>query len=148
MFLTNPLMSHWLSAANATAGAMRGYWMGEMQRQQTAVAAAMGKQAMRFWSGAWMAQMASHAAPAAIDAVEQGVEHLRAVPAPGPAPRPEASAPVAAPAPTPPKLVAPPVAQLRSTVARRSTAPKRKAQATAAAARTAGKARTKARKAR
>lgn len=142
MFLTNPLMSHWLSAANATAGAVRGYWMGELQRQQTAMAAAMGKQAMRFWSGAWMAQMASHAAPAAIDAVEQGVERLRAVPGP------EASAPVAAPAPTPPKLVAPAVAQLRSTVARRSTAPKRKAQATTAAARTAAKARTKARKAR
>jgi hypothetical protein len=44
----------WLSGANAWAGAARGLWAGEMQRQQTAFMNEMMKQSVRFWSGAWM----------------------------------------------------------------------------------------------
>jgi hypothetical protein len=35
--MKNPWMSMWLSAANKTAGAARGQWMAEAQRQQTAL---------------------------------------------------------------------------------------------------------------
>ncbi|WP_198370275.1 hypothetical protein [Roseomonas rosulenta] len=148
MFLTNPFMTHWLSAANATAGTMRGYWMGEMHRQQTAMAAEMSRQAMRFWTTPWMAQLASKAAPAALSAVEGSIEQLRVALPPSSVPHVDAPAPLAAA--TPRKSAAPPVAQLRSRAERRSTGPKRKAQAPASAARTAGKARSQrtARKAR
>ena len=37
MMQKNPLMSAWLSAANASAGAGRGLWMAEMRRQQAAM---------------------------------------------------------------------------------------------------------------
>lgn len=147
-FLTNPFMSHWLSAANATAGTMRGYWMGEMHRQQTAMAAEMSKQAMRFWTTPWMAQLASKAAPAALSAVEGNVEQFRVALPTSSVPHADAPTPLAAA--TPRKSAAPAVAQLRSRAERRSTGPKRKAQAPASAARTAGKARSQrtARKAR
>ena len=35
--MKNPWMSLWLSAANTWAGAARGFWTAEMQRQQQAV---------------------------------------------------------------------------------------------------------------
>lgn len=148
MFLANPFMSHWLSAANATAGTMRGYWMAEVHRQQAAMAAEMSKQAMRFWTGPWMAQLASKAVPAALNAVERSVEQLCVAPAPSAVPHADAPAPLAAP--TGRKSAAPPALQLRSRVERRSTGPKRKAQTPASAARTAGKTRSQrtARKAR
>ncbi|MCX7644079.1 MAG: hypothetical protein N2Z62_02135 [Rhodobacteraceae bacterium] len=148
MFLTNLFMSHWLSAANTTAGTIRGYWMAEMRRQQTAMAAEMSKQAMRFWTTPWMAQLASKAAPAALSAVEGSAEQRRVALAPSSVPHADAPAPLAAP--TPRKPATPPVAQLRSHAERRSTGTKRKAQAPASAARTAGKARSQrtARKAR
>ena len=47
----NPLLSLWLSGANAVAGKARSAGTAEMRRQQTSVA----KQAARFWSGAWLA---------------------------------------------------------------------------------------------
>jgi hypothetical protein len=47
----NPLLSMWLSGANALAGKARSAGMAEMKRQQTSSI----KQAARFWSGAWLA---------------------------------------------------------------------------------------------
>jgi hypothetical protein len=35
--MKNPLLSMWLSAANSTAGAARGFWTAEMRRQQKAM---------------------------------------------------------------------------------------------------------------
>jgi hypothetical protein len=43
----NPLLSMWLSGANAVAGKARGAGAAEVKRQQTGLA----KQAARFWSG-------------------------------------------------------------------------------------------------
>ncbi len=54
MMKKNPFMSMWLSGANAWAGAARGQWMAEMQRQQTAMMNEMIQQSIRFWTGAWM----------------------------------------------------------------------------------------------
>lgn len=54
----NPMLSLWLSGANAWAGAARGLWTAELRRRQAGQqAAAMReatRQAARFWSGAWM----------------------------------------------------------------------------------------------
>jgi hypothetical protein len=47
-------MSLWLSEANRWAGAGRSFWMAEMQRHQAAMLGEMTRQAVRFWSGAWM----------------------------------------------------------------------------------------------
>ena len=52
--MKNPWLSLWLSGANAWAGAARGFWAAEMQRQQTAMMREAGEQMIRFWSGAWM----------------------------------------------------------------------------------------------
>ena len=45
--MKNPWMSLWLSAANTWTSAARGFWAGEMQRQQTA----MMNEMTRFWTG-------------------------------------------------------------------------------------------------
>jgi hypothetical protein len=45
-------MSFWLSAANAWAGAVRGFWTAEMRRQQTAMINEMSRQWCAFWTGA------------------------------------------------------------------------------------------------
>jgi hypothetical protein len=58
--MPNPWMSFWLSAANAWAGAVRGFWTAEMRRQQTAMTNEMIRQMMRFWTGVW-AQPSPHA---------------------------------------------------------------------------------------
>ncbi len=58
--MPNPWMSLWLRAANAWAGAVRGFWMAEMRRQQTAMINEMTRQMVRFWTGA-SAQPTSHA---------------------------------------------------------------------------------------
>ena len=42
--MPNPWMSLWLSAANAWAGAARGFWTAEMRRQQTAMLNEMNRQ--------------------------------------------------------------------------------------------------------
>jgi hypothetical protein len=47
----NPLMSMWLSGANALAGRARSAGTAEMSRQR----ASLAKRAARFWSGAWLA---------------------------------------------------------------------------------------------
>ncbi len=53
--MKNPWMSLWLSAANTWASAARGFWAGEVQRQQTAMLNEMAKEMTRFWTGnAWM----------------------------------------------------------------------------------------------
>ena len=49
--MPNPWMSLWLSAANAWAGAARGFWTAEMRRQQTAMLNEMTRQMVRFWTG-------------------------------------------------------------------------------------------------
>jgi hypothetical protein len=49
----NPMLSLWLSAANSWAGAARGFWTAELQRQQTAMLSEATRQMFRFWSGAW-----------------------------------------------------------------------------------------------
>lgn len=46
----NPLLSMWLSGANALAGTARSAGTAEARRQQTRLA----KQAASFWSGAWL----------------------------------------------------------------------------------------------
>jgi hypothetical protein len=51
--MSNPWMSLWLSAANAWAGAARGFWTAEMRRQQTAMVNEMTRQMVGFWTGAW-----------------------------------------------------------------------------------------------
>ena len=53
--MTNPLLSLWLSGTDAWMSAARSLWLAdEMQRQQTRMMRAMGEQAIRLWSGAWM----------------------------------------------------------------------------------------------
>ncbi len=47
----NPLLSVWLSGANAVAGKARSAGTAEAKRQQTSLV----KQAARFWGGAWLA---------------------------------------------------------------------------------------------
>ncbi|HET6522585.1 MAG TPA: hypothetical protein VFG47_22590, partial [Geminicoccaceae bacterium] len=47
----NPLLSMWLSGANAVAGKARSAGAAEAKRQQNGFA----KQATRFWSGPWLA---------------------------------------------------------------------------------------------
>jgi hypothetical protein len=47
----NPLLSLWLSGANALAGRARGAGAAEAKRRRTGLA----KQATRLWSGAWLA---------------------------------------------------------------------------------------------
>src|SRR5208283_1624728 len=49
----NPLMSIWLSAANAAAGRARSAASAEASKQQ----AALTKQTVRFWTGAWQAAL-------------------------------------------------------------------------------------------
>ncbi|WP_119679582.1 hypothetical protein [Indioceanicola profundi] len=43
--MKNPFLSLWLSQANACAGVVRGFWAGEMKRQQTAMISAMSGKA-------------------------------------------------------------------------------------------------------
>jgi hypothetical protein len=57
--MSNPWLSLWLSAANAWAGAARGFWTAEMRRQQTAMLNEMTHQMLRFWMGAWAQPSAS-----------------------------------------------------------------------------------------
>jgi hypothetical protein len=45
----NPFMSMWLSAANTSAGMMRGVWMAEMQRQQQEFIQNWIKMSMQLW---------------------------------------------------------------------------------------------------
>ena len=48
--MPNPWISLWLSAANSWAGAARGFWIGEMYRQQAALTDAMMRQTLRVWT--------------------------------------------------------------------------------------------------
>ncbi len=57
--MKNPFLSLWLSQANAWSGAMRGFWAGELQRQQTQLMNQWLQQSARFWGGAWMLPPAS-----------------------------------------------------------------------------------------
>ena len=61
--MANPVMSMWLSAANAWAGAARGLWTAELHRQQTAMANEILRQSAAFWSGAWMLPQRGKAKP-------------------------------------------------------------------------------------
>jgi len=54
MMQKNPWLSAWLRAANSWSGGARGLWAAEAQRTQTAMIQEWMKQAMRFWSGAWL----------------------------------------------------------------------------------------------
>ena len=45
----NPFMSMWLSAANTSAGMMRGAWTAEMQRQQQEFIQNWIKMSMQMW---------------------------------------------------------------------------------------------------
>ena len=58
--MRNPWMSFWLSAANSWAGAVRGLWAAELQRQQTAIANEMIRQTIDFWTRTAMAPIAGH----------------------------------------------------------------------------------------
>ena len=57
--MTNPWLSLWMSAANAWAGAARGFYTAEMQRQQTAMMNQMIEQTNQFWMQAWSRQLGS-----------------------------------------------------------------------------------------
>ena len=50
----NPFLSAWMSAANAWAGTARSFWLGEWQRQQSAMVEEAIRQAVDFWTGGWM----------------------------------------------------------------------------------------------
>ena len=50
----NPLMSMWLSGANAAAGAARSRITAESKRQAAAIMAEGTKQMVRFWTGGWI----------------------------------------------------------------------------------------------
>jgi hypothetical protein len=50
----NPLMSMWLSGANAAAGSARSRITAESKRQAAAIMAEGTKQMVRFWIGGWM----------------------------------------------------------------------------------------------
>jgi hypothetical protein len=58
--MRNPWMSLWLRAANSWAGAVRGLWAGELQRQQTAMANEMVRQTIDFWTRTGMTLVAGH----------------------------------------------------------------------------------------
>ena len=51
--MTNPSLSLWLSAANSWAGATRGFWTAEMQRQQSTMMIDFTEQWLRYWMNAW-----------------------------------------------------------------------------------------------
>ena len=51
--MKNPWMSMWLSAANSWSSAARGFWAGEMARQQAQMMNEMTKQITQFWLGPW-----------------------------------------------------------------------------------------------
>jgi hypothetical protein len=55
----NPLLSMWLSGANAVAGKARAAGAAEAGRQRTDLA----RQAVRLWSGAWLADTKPEAKP-------------------------------------------------------------------------------------
>ena len=63
--MRNPWMSFWLSAANSWAGAVRGLWAAELQRQQTAIANEMIRQTIDFWTRTAMAPIAGQRSVAA-----------------------------------------------------------------------------------
>ena len=50
----NPLMSMWLSGANAVAGSVRGRATREVKRQTSAAMTKATRQMTQFWSGGWI----------------------------------------------------------------------------------------------
>jgi hypothetical protein len=101
---SNPFLSQWLSAANAAAGAWRGFWTAEFSRQQTALATEWQRQALQFWTQAFSTTTrGAFAAPAQMQTAATVAESL---PVPLPVAAPEAPetqdepAPAAKPAPT------------------------------------------------
>jgi hypothetical protein len=66
--MKNPWLSMWLSSANTVAGSARGRATAAIKREtQAAVNRNMQegmKQAMQFWSGAWLLPAATAPAPA------------------------------------------------------------------------------------
>ena len=50
----NPLMSMWLSGANAVMGSARSRATAEARRQATQLMTEGTKQMVRFWTGGWM----------------------------------------------------------------------------------------------
>lgn len=51
----NPLLSMWLSGANAVAGSARSRALAEGKRQAATAMTKATKQMMNFWSGGWAA---------------------------------------------------------------------------------------------
>jgi hypothetical protein len=66
-------MSMWLSATNSLAGAMRGVWTAELNRQQTAIAHEMVRQTTDFWTQSL--ECANHRPEAALITTAHKVEH-------------------------------------------------------------------------
>lgn len=105
-FRTNPILSFWLSSANAWAGTMRGFWMAEFQRQQAAFTTEAARQVMLFWTGAFPqapARSETVAPPAPVPAEVPPAPPLAALrviegqPAAPPQPAPDLKAPAPAP---------------------------------------------------
>ena len=61
--MTNPFLSLWLSAFNSATGAARGHVAAELQRHQAVFWREMTRQAVDFWTGAWLAGATRSAAP-------------------------------------------------------------------------------------
>jgi hypothetical protein len=115
MLQKNPFMSQWMSAANAAAGAWRGQWMAEVARQQAMMLTQFNKQAMQFWTSAWMVPPAasfSELAPTAAAMMPRAPKSEPEAATPGPVPAP--------PVVTLPRSAQKPAAQLRTSEQRRS----------------------------
>lgn len=52
--MSNPLLSLWLSGADAWMGAARGMCSTEIQRQQMRMIHEVGEQVIQIWCAAWM----------------------------------------------------------------------------------------------
>ncbi|MDI3309322.1 MAG: hypothetical protein QJR07_19790 [Acetobacteraceae bacterium] len=111
-FRTNPVLSFWLSSANAWAGTMRGLWMAEFQRQQAAFLTQAARQATLFWTGRlpqMPARSETAASPAPIPATMPAATPpaaLRVIESQAAAP-PEPEPDLKAPAPAPSALAVP-----------------------------------------
>jgi hypothetical protein len=92
---SNSMLSLWLSAANAWAGAARGFWTGEFQRWQSAMLQEGLRQGTRFWTGGRAAptmergvRLAINAPAAAATAATAAAMMLPSLPVP---PKPAAT---------------------------------------------------------
>lgn len=63
--MRNPLLSLWLSGADAWMGAARGMCSAEMQREQMRMIHELGAQMLQIWGAAWMFPLPARQRPIA-----------------------------------------------------------------------------------